>query len=981
MSVSRYARALSGDLASCLVFAALTMASDAVWGADVADDLTLIITGSRIKQDPAKSALPLEIVSADTLRQNAISSPEQLSLYLTANGSGADNLASNADVTTGAQRGTNGLSAVNLRGQGSAATLVLLNGRRVAAHGLSGSAVDVNQIPFMALDRVEVLKDGASAIYGTDAIGGVINYITRKQYTGFGASGMGDMTEQRGGNIDSVSAIGGFGDLATQGYNVFGTVGYRGNKAMRGSDRVFVNGNQPDHGLSIDTRGTPVATAFGTGTPSFPSLLQGLTLTAPNGANAVGGGINVLNLPGGAGCASMDGGMAYDYALWANPAAYYACAWDTGRAAVIQQPISTLTYYGRGTVELGASQAFVEITGSRAQSAKRFSDSQLTTSTSSLPIFYPLNGLTSNTYNSVFNDIKSAFSGNPAEVEALQSRYGLPIAFRWRCIACGTREYDTDADTFRVAGGVDGPLPIHGWDHHTGISYATSAVSSALGSGYFYRGTLASAGAVADTAAPIAAGASAPGIVGLINSGVLNPFSLTQSDVARAGLDAISARGVTLYGGEYKTVQADASVSGPLFLLPAGEVSLALGVDYRRETYVFNGSAAAAPTAPVIVNAAFDNANALTPKHRTVKAAYAEVNLPVFDTLDLSGAVRLDDYTGFGSTTNPKFTARFQPAEWVMVRGSQGSGFRVPSFNQIFNGVTESPYSGRDLTDPDKCPSGVVSTTDPNCLIIQPKILANGNINLGPETSRELSIGVVFKPATRWMLSADWWSINVDNTIQMLPLQALLANYSLFKANFIRDGSGTITAIDDRYINAGERRTSGMDFSIRGSFQAGANTVSMGADGSLLLKKIEKVTPASDFGPSLIGVFTFAGDLGIRWKHNAWVTYGMDDWSITLSQIFRSGYLNQSLPGIANGSVTRSDYNPRVGNYFTYNLSATLLKFAPAYTLTVGVKNLFNSDPPFAITYDSNSGAGSSWEPRVADPRGRSFTVQLEVKY
>ena len=191
----------------------------------------IIVTGSRIKQDPSKSALPLTIITNEDLKQNAISSPEQLTMFLPSNGSGADNLASNSDVTTGAQRGTNGLSAANLRGQGSAATLVLLNGRRVAAHGLSGSAVDVNQIPFAAIDRVEILKDGASAIYGTDAIGGVINYITKKNYTGIGLQGFTDFTEQSGGNIYNLSGIAGYGDLKSQGFNVMAAVSMRWNEA------------------------------------------------------------------------------------------------------------------------------------------------------------------------------------------------------------------------------------------------------------------------------------------------------------------------------------------------------------------------------------------------------------------------------------------------------------------------------------------------------------------------------------------------------------------------------------------------------------------------------------------------------------------------------------------------------------------------------------------------------------------------------
>mgnify|MGYP000157892908 CR=1 FL=1 len=429
----------------------------------------IIVTGSRIKQDPTKSALPLQIITNADIERAGISSAEQLNMFLTSSGSGADNLASNSDVTSGAQRGTNGLSAANLRGQGSAATLILLNGRRVAAHGLSGQAVDVNQIPFAAIDRVEVLKDGASAIYGTDAVGGVINYITKKNYTGLGVQGFTDLTQRGDGNIYRLSGVAGYGDLDQQGFNIMGAVAYSWNQLLRGVDRNFVNGNQPDRGLSIDTRGTPIATVFNIGNNAlfFPTgtLTSGLTLTAPNGGNAAAGGINILDLPGGAGCGSMDGGMAYDELLWNSPNNVYACAWDTGRAAALQQPINTLTYYAKGTVKLGASEAYVEVTGSDADSAKSFSNNQLSTNTSTLPIAYPLNSLTATTYNSVFNAIRNAFAGNAAQVAALDARYGRPIGFRWRCMPCERREYVTNTQTFRVAGGVEGPLPFEGWDY------------------------------------------------------------------------------------------------------------------------------------------------------------------------------------------------------------------------------------------------------------------------------------------------------------------------------------------------------------------------------------------------------------------------------------------------------------------------------------------------------------------------------------
>jgi outer membrane receptor protein involved in Fe transport len=143
-----------------------------------------VVTGSSIKRPADEGALPVAVFTKLDLEQEGIASAEQLIMNLNINGNGLDNLASNADVVAGAQRGNNGASSANLRGQGSNATLILLNGRRVASHGLNGGVVDLNSIPFAAIERVEVLKDGASAIYGTDAIGGVINFITKTDFQG-----------------------------------------------------------------------------------------------------------------------------------------------------------------------------------------------------------------------------------------------------------------------------------------------------------------------------------------------------------------------------------------------------------------------------------------------------------------------------------------------------------------------------------------------------------------------------------------------------------------------------------------------------------------------------------------------------------------------------------------------------------------------------------------------------------------------------
>jgi iron complex outermembrane receptor protein len=960
-----------------------------------ADNQTILVTGSRIRQDPNDSPLPLQIIRNEELLREGISSPEQFISYLSSNGNGADNLASNADVVSGAQRGTNGLSAANLRGQGSASTLVLLNGRRVAAHGLSGSAVDVNQIPFAAIERIEVLKDGASAIYGTDAIGGVINYITRTDYQGLGVNGFVDIPEAGGGEIYRLSGIAGYGDLDEQGFNIMAAVSYRWNRALRGDQRDFVNGNQPERGLSIDTRGTPIATAFPIGANAIfapsGSLLSGVTLLNAGATVPASGGINILDLPGGAGCDSVDGGLAYDEILWASPASRFACAWDTGRAAVLQQPINTLTYYGRATVALGDHQIFAEITGSEADSAKRFSNNQYSGNATTLPLYYPLNAITAATYNDVYDRIAAVFPqiGAPGNRTVGVGRYGLPIAYRWRCITCGNRELETTTTTFRAAIGADGPL-FDGWDYRVGGSYAQSEANSVLGSGYHFRGTFVNAASAAasgvpgavsgglDPRAPTAPGATAPGIVGLLNSGILNPFSVNQSAAALAGLQAISAEGTVLYGGRYEVLQFDGSISGSLFTLPGGEVQAAFGVDYRRETYGFNGSDAAVLGRPDIFNVPFDNVNALTDRNRRVIAAYGEVLIPLFDSLQITVAGRVDDYTGFGSTVNPKIAARFRPIDWLTFRGSYNTGFRVPTFNQIFNGVTQSPNPGNNLVDPTTCNLPAPNPTVPGCTAITPETLTGGNVNLGPETAEQWNVGVVLEPAPRWSASLDFWSIAVDDVIGSLTIRQLLDNIAFFPDRVIRT-NGIITLLDLRADNVGSRRTRGLEFSFRGGFELGGGELSFGLDGSYLLRKRERLTPTAPYTDQ-IGIFTFAGDLGLRWKHSAFVSWTDETWTVSFSQLFRNGYRNQALPGIASGAVTRPGFNPRVDDYIIYNLSVGA-RINEDYTLTLGVRNLFDTDPPFAITYDSNTGAGSSWEPRVADPRGRSFTVSVDARF
>jgi iron complex outermembrane receptor protein len=923
----------------------------------------ITITGSSIKRIASAGALPVQVITRAEIDREGITTAEQLILSLSTNGNGLDNLASNTDVVGGQQRGNNGATSANLRGQGSNATLILLNGRRVAAHGLNGGVVDLNQIPMSAVERIEVLKDGASAIYGTDAIGGVINFILRNNFTGVRAQAIVDVTEAGGGNIYRGSLVGGFGDLDRDGFNVLGTVAYSENKALRGDQRSFVNTFQPSRGLSVDTRGAPFASVFPLAGTLFPNAAS--TPFVPGSTTVrASAGINILDLPGNRGCGVIDGQAPYDNKLWDFPEAQLNCAWDTGRAALLQQPIENLNFVLRGNLKLGQHLVSAEATGSKADSAKRFSNLQLTPNTTTQQLRFPRNADSQAAYDLVFDALKGAF---PTTV--LETQRGLPMAYRWRCIECGPREIKTETTTQRLFAGIEGPLL--GWDYKAGVLQAKSESKSTLGGGYYFRNTSTVNGVVQ------------PGIIDALNTGKINIFLLpgqTQSAAGLAQLESASARGVVLYGGEFTVTQLDASASGPVFKLPAGDVLAAVGVDFRSEKYKFNGDERAATARPVIIAAPFDDGNALLGVKRDVKAVYSEVIVPVTKDLETSFAVRRDEYDGFGASTNPKVSLRFKALDSLLFRGSYSTGFRVPTFNQLYNGVSVAPYTGADLADPAICPGGRVDNNRPGCGALRPDIVNGGKEDLGPEEAKMASVGFIFEPTANISIGMDWWKIQREGTIQLLSLRTLLENYSLFPERFIRDPAGNLVAVDQRIVNAGETITEGVEVSIKGGFNAAGARWTAGLEGTYLIEKKSRVLINAPFGVSEVGRFTTGGDLGLRWKHTASISAKQGDWAGTLSQSFRSGYNDQVLPGVASGLVTPPNWSPKVASYTTYNLSATYTG-VKNLTVTALVKNLLDKDPPFAVSYDSNFGSGSSWEPRVADPRGRSFVLNLEYKF
>ena len=351
------------------------------------------------------------------------------------------------------------------------------------------------------------------------------------------------------------------------------------------------------------------------------------------------------------------------------------------------------------------------------------------------------------------------------------------------------------------------------------------------------------------------------------------------------------------------------------------------------------------------------------------------------DSLEVTLAARRDHYDGFGGTTNPKYSFKYQPVDWLAFRGAYSTGFKVPSFAQLYRGVTETPYTGLDLADPLTCPGGAYNPSVAGCDVrIQPDILSGGNASLTPEESKQKSIGFVLAPTPNFNLSVDWWEIERLNTIRSgFNLSTMTANYDLYASNFIRDASGNITEIDQRFINTGGTLTSGieLDANLNGELAGGAWNIHL--NGSYLDNFQTKSFTESAYSNNLVGMYERYFNLPIKWKHTLGFAWSKGDWAHSLTQVYRGGYDDWKPPGIANGSLTPVNWDPKVDEYITYNYSLTWVGI-DQFKVILGVRNLLNTDPPFTVRY-LDDGDGAAWEARVADPRGRSYNLNFEFKF
>jgi iron complex outermembrane recepter protein len=862
------------------------------------------ITGSAIKRIDAETSVPVTVIRADDLKKEGITTIEQVMANLSV---------SQAQQGTSQSVGssTGGASFADLRGIGQNKTLVLLNGRRLANNAYDSSAPDLNMIPFAALERVEVLRDGASSLYGSDAVGGVINFITKKNFQGGVATFGEDVPSHGGGRSINANVAFGFGDLDTQGWNISAVVDHQEQYPVTGTDRSY-NTRYPG-GLSSST---------------FPAnYYQGGDSVNPAGPGCTTG---VHLIPdGGTGCL-MTTSSFVDY-IPRNVR-------DSGLI--------------RGTMKLGEHELGVE-----------YLTSQSVVATTIAPV--PYGGLymnrlrpdgTANPYYPTAGGLDPTYT-EPFMPDGVQPGFAH---VKWRDMPNGVRQDKNTNRQQRLVVSLQGN--IGGWDYESAVTWNENRVQEQL-FGYS-NGNIVTAGVL---------------------NGVINPFG-DQSAAGTALLNSAALSGV-IQTARGQSTGADFHASREVgdWLNAGRAAALALGV---QGTYDKFTSAANTEFAEKVVASTGIDPNTFNSGTRHVFAGYGELNVPIIKTLDVTGSVRYDKYSDFGNSTNPKVSFRWQPAQSVMLRGSYSTGFRAPSLYEIHSAQTYTNTAGT-YDDPINCPGGNPlpgHSRAANCSQ-QFQVLGGGSSTLQPEKSKNATLGLVLEPLKGLSVGFDFWALKLDHQISTLSqddvFTQLVGGVPKFSSVYHRNPNGELSVdgsqcpnpatcgyVDLRNQNLGGIITNGLDLSVNYRLRsAGYGNFTFASNTTYVHKYEYQNTEGGEWHQN-VGVYSGTNPV-FRWQSTNNLVWNRNAYSAGLTMHYKSGYLDQ------DQDPDHPELRNHVASYTTFDTYVAWTQ-PKGLGLTVGVRNLFDKDPPLSYQ-DATFQAG--YDPRYTDVLGRTFYARATYTF
>ena len=856
MKIKLFGKAFSAFVA-CGVAAALFAVP--AWSQDEDEDAaelgTIEVTGSRLKQTDVETASPVTIISREQIALSGFATVAEVLQTTPYNSFGS------FKETSGYANGQAVVNNISLRGLGSARTLVLIDGRRIASTGSSGgSAQNLNQIPTSIVERVEILRDGASAIYGSDAIAGVINIITRKDFDGMEFS-VTTGRPQAGAEYIRANLTGG---ISNSRGNMYYTIQHYGRNPQYYRDIEYAaHAYNYDYFSSFGYPGS--AYIYGTNLGISGYVVDPRCPEKPVGGAGDDGTNSNPEFPNSYRWAGAEGGSSYG-----------RCGYDFAQDIMSIPRVKRNALLLKSTMEVTPDvDAHAVLMISQNDSDSRFAGTPIT---SPYPTMYSDNP---------HHPLKAY--GIDCDDPTIDCGTAILLA---RSVPNGTRDNNVIENIQDLRLGLTGVLDMAGgleWEVNVQVvnndidNMTQNLVNKSL-------------------------------LQADLDAGVLDLWN-----VSGTGLDAIQARmqgfnHTKLYQADLKRSQVDFMARLDIGELAGGPVGLVVGAEYAHLSYSQLNDPAS--NALIIAGTAGgDNIGA----ERSTKTAFFEVGLPVMENLDLSVAGRYDDYstTGIGSNFSPQITLAYRPIDWVLVRGTYGEGFRVAAMDELFGNMSESFPSGIDLVG---CQTGAAV-----CTATQYRALYGGNPNLAPEQSEHWTLGVVLAPLPGLTLQLGLWHTEYDNLISTSSINREFAAEAAGLVNYVyRFGpgepgaAGTVDYISLQYNNFEGVEAEGLDFDLTYVLDTEkAGRFDMGISAAKYTKYIVQAYPESPKNE-------YQGQLGLPdLRINPHVYWGKGDWNAAITGYYLSGQDEDY--GESNYAVgSHMEWNLQVGYQLPWDASLTI---------------------------------------------------------
>lgn len=805
------------------------------------------IIGSLIKRTDLEGPSPVTSISAEDIANTGVTDLISLFTKLPISGQGTFSTQGNSSDDT-----ANGGSSVSLRGLGADSTLILINGRRVSvspfAKGIDTAFVDINNIPLAAIARIDILKDGASATYGSDAIAGVVNIVLKDSFDGAEVSVKVGDTADGGGKEENVSLIMGnnshkFKHTFILDYFDREEILYADRSFSRSANQAALNPNISD---AVDFRSSA-------GIPGTIALRSDPTN-------------RIIDEFGVDQCAAEDIDRAANLCLY-DYAPFMSMVPDAERFS--------FNYLGRYEIN-NAVIGFVDFNGQNAKSIVR--------------------GAGSPSFNELFMDGDNA--NHPFANDPSHPFFEQGLTMRRRTVDIGNREKRVDTDYFRTIVGLSGSINSWFWD--AAYSYIKSESVERGVNGFPNSRRVQEA----------------------IDSELWNPFE--PSTNTQEALDFIET--ATTRVGKSTNKILDATISGPIAQIRDGDIMIALKAEYREEKINDN------PDDQFLRGDVFGTEATQANGERDSTALAAELALPLLDELEIQLALRYEDYSDFGTTTDPKVSFLWSPLDNLSLRGSYGTAYRAPSLHQLGLGRTdESP----NLVDTVRC-----EAVNLGCQPTEYTAVFAGNPQLDPEESSSYNLGLIYQVNENFDFSIDYYNYDIENIIDS-DTQFVLTTFGNDGQiveripTAIPNDPGEIVRVFDSFQNIGDLETTGIDFDLGYQFDSYFGDFKLGFVMNYVLK-FDEFRPDAEGGTRLNlqeGEFEQP-----EIRHTTSVDWNFNDISATLAINYIGEFEGDAESGFGDNTIDAWTTIDLVANY----------RGMEHTSLSIGATNLLNEKPPFS---------------------------------